>query len=54
MFPAHIQQLLVFVIEVGALFGVVVGAYGDELVLKCIYIKFQNLNLLQWVIAIKY
>ena len=41
-FPAHKQQLLEFVIEVGVLFGVIVGAYGNELVPKCNYIKFQN------------
>ena len=46
-FPAHKQQLLEFMIEAGVLFGVVVGAYGDELVPKCIYIKLQNRKLLQ-------
>ena len=53
-FPADKQQLLEFVIEAGVLFGAVVGAYDHHLVLQCIQIKFQNLNLLQSVIAIKY
>ena len=45
-FPDHKQQCLQFVIEGGAMFGVVVGVAVGYFINKCIYKEFENLNLL--------